>query len=84
MSEVATVFWYPHQSKKPADSAGLGGTDRKFESIENAATFVMEKLSATERATSMIMTQRRSIYPMDIRGIYEGLKTNRPASKARR
>lgn len=77
MREAATVFWYSQQSKKPADGGRLGGRDRKFESIENAAAFVMEKLSATERATSMIMTDSRSIYSTDIRGIYEGLKAGK-------
>jgi hypothetical protein len=83
MTEVATVFWYPQESNKPADGARLGARDRKFESVENAAAFVMEKLSATERGTSMIMTDRRSIYSMDIKVIYEGLKTRRP-EKAKR
>jgi hypothetical protein len=83
MTEAATVFWYPQEIKKPADGARkLGGRDRKFESVENAATFVMEKLSATERGTSMILTDSRSIYPMDIKGIYEGLKTRKSPSFA--
>jgi len=61
--------------QRPADgSKKFGGRDRKFESVENAVTFVMEKLSATERGTSMIMTHSRSIYPMDMKRIYEGLK----------
>ena len=83
MSEAATVFWYSQITKKPADGARLGGRDRKFESVEDAATFVMEKLSATERGTSIIMTDSRSIYPMDIQGIYEGLKTRKKAASAR-
>ena len=75
MTEAATVFWYSQEIKKPADgSKKFGGRDRKFESVENAVTFVMEKLSATERGTSMIMTHSRSIYPMDMKRIYEGLK----------
>ena len=77
MTEAATVFWYPQEIKKPAGGAKLGGRDRRFESVENAATFVMEQLSATERGTSMIMTDSRSIYPMDIKRIYEGLKTRK-------
>ena len=78
MTEPATVFWYSQEIKKPADgSKKFGGRDRKFESVENAVTFVMEKLSATERGTSMIMTDSRSIYPMDIKRIYEGLKTSK-------
>jgi hypothetical protein len=77
VTEAATVFWYPQEIKKPADGARLGGRDRRFENVENAATFVMEKLSATERGTSMIMTDSRSIYPMDIKRIYEGLKTRK-------
>jgi hypothetical protein len=84
MTEAATVFWYPQESKKSADGARPGGRDRKFESVENAATFVMEKLSGTERATSMIMTDRRSIYSMDIKGIYESQKMRRPGPKAKR
>ena len=85
MREAATVFWYPHEIKRPANGARkLGGRDRKFESVENAAAFVMEKLSATERGTSMIMTDRRSIYAMDIEGIYAGLKARRPGPKAKR
>jgi hypothetical protein len=84
MTEAATVFWYSQESEKPADGARLDGRDRKFKSVENAATFVMEKLSATERATSMIMTDRRSIYSMDIKGIYENLKTRRPGLRAKR
>jgi len=75
MTEAATVFWYSQEIERPADGAKkLGGRDRKFESVENAVTFAMEKLSATERGTSMIMTHSRSIYPMDMKGIYEGLK----------
>ena len=82
MTEAATVFWYPQALRKSADSAGkLDGRDRKFESVENAVAFVMEKLSATERGTSVIMTDSRSIYPMDIRSIYEGLKS-RKSSRA--
>lgn len=77
MAKAATVFWYPHEIKKPAGGTKLGERDRKFESVENAATFVMEKLSATERGTSMIMTGSRSIYSMDIKGIYEGLRTRK-------
>jgi hypothetical protein len=84
MSEAATVFWYPQASNRPADGTAIGGRDRKFESVENAAMFVMEKLSATERGTSMIMTDRRSIYAMDIADIYEGLKARRPGQKAKR
>lgn len=83
MTEAATVFWYPQEIKKPADGGKLGGRDRRFESVENAATFVMEKLSATERGTSIIMTDSRSIYPMDIQGIYEGLKTRKKVASAR-
>ena len=75
MTEAATVFWYSQEIKKPADgSKKFGGRDRKFESVENAVTFVMEKLSATERGTSMIMTHSPSIYPMDMKRIYEDLK----------
>jgi hypothetical protein len=78
MAKAATVFWYPQATRKSADSARkLDARDRKFESVENAAAFVMEKLSATERATSIIMTDSRSIYPMDIKGIYEGLKARK-------
>jgi hypothetical protein len=84
MTEAATVFWYSQESEKPTDGARLDGRDRKFESVENAATFVMEKLSATERATSMIMTDRRSIYSMDIKGIYENVKTRRPGLRTKR
>jgi hypothetical protein len=83
MTEAATVFWYPQEIKKAADGGKLGGRDRKFESVENAATFVMEKLSATERGTSIIMTDSRSIYPMDIQGIYEGLKTRKKVASVR-
>jgi hypothetical protein len=83
MREAATVFWYPQEIRKPADGGKLGGRDRKFESVENAATFVMEKLSATERGTSIIMTDSRSIYPMDIQGIYERLKARKKAAGAR-
>jgi len=78
MTEAATVFWYSQEIKEPADGATkLGGRDRKFESVENAVTFVMEKLSATERGTSMIMTHRRSIYPMDMKRIYAGLRVRK-------
>ena len=84
MSETATVFWYPHASNRAADGTTRGGSDRKFESVETAAMFVMEKLSATERGTSMIMTDRRSIYAMDIAVIYERLKARRPEAKAKR
>jgi hypothetical protein len=84
MTESATVFWYPLGGNKPADGTAIGGRDRKFESVENAAMFVMEKLSATERGTSMIMTDRRSIYAMDIADIYERLKTRRSGPKAKR
>jgi hypothetical protein len=80
MREAATVFWYPHEIKRSANGARkLGGRDRKFESVENAVTFVMEKLSATERGTSMIMTDSRSIYSMDIKDLYEDLKTRQGA-----
>jgi len=84
MTEAATVFWYPNEGNRHADGTGLGGRDRRFESVENAAAFVMEKLSATERGTSMIMTDRRSIYAMDIEGIYLGLKARRPGPKAKK
>ena len=78
MTEAATVFWYSQEIKEPADGATkLGGRDRKFECVENAVTFVMEKLSATERGTSMIMTHRRSIYPMDMKRIYAGLRVRK-------
>jgi hypothetical protein len=78
MSKAVTVFWYPQASRDSQATPGrLDGSDRKFESVENAAAFVMEKLSATERGTSVIMTDSRSIYPMDIKGIYEDLKTRR-------
>jgi hypothetical protein len=80
--EAATVFWYSREIKKSADGVKkLGGRNRKFESVETAVTFVMEKLSATERGTSIIMTDSRSIYPMDMKGIYAGLKIgNSPCS----
>ena len=80
--EAATVFWYSQEIKKPADGAKkLGGRNRKFESVENAVTFVMEKLSATERGTSIIMTDSRSIYPMDMKGIYADLKMGNSARR---
>jgi hypothetical protein len=80
--EAATVFWYSRETRKPADGVRkLGVRSRKFEGVENAVTFVMEKLSPTERGTSIIMTESRSIYPMDMKDIYAGLKTgNSPCS----
>jgi len=73
--EAATVFWYSQELRKPADGVRkLGVRNRRFENVETAVTFVMEKLSATERGTSIIMTDSRSIYPMDMKGIYAGLK----------
>ena len=80
--EEATVFWYSRETKKPADGVKkLGVRNRKFESVENAVTFAMEKLSATERGTSIIMTDSRSIYPMDMEGICAGLRIgNNPRS----
>ena len=81
MAETATVFWYPHAGNRAADGSTRGGSDRKFESVETAARFVMEKLSATERGTSMIMTGRRSIYAMDIAVIYEKARRLEPKAK---
>ena len=73
--EAATVFWYSREIKTSADGVKkLDRRNRKFESVENAVTFVMEKLSATERGTSIIMTDSRSIYPMDMKSIYTGLE----------
>jgi len=85
-TEVATVFWYSREIREPADGVKkLGVRNRKFESVENAVAFVMEKLSATERGTSIIMTATRSIYPMDMKDIYAGLKPgNSPRSVNRR
>jgi hypothetical protein len=80
--ETATAFWYSQEIKEPADGAKtVGARDRKFESVEDAVTFVMEKLSATERGTSMIMTKSRSFYPMDMEGIYAGLKTGKKPAR---
>jgi hypothetical protein len=85
MTEAATVFWYSHEIEKSADGTNkLGGRDRKFESVENAVTFVMETLSATERGTSMIMTDSRSIYSMDISRMYEGRKMRKARDANRR
>ena len=84
-AEAATVFWYSKEIRRPADGEKkLCEIDRKFESVENAVTFVMEKLSATERGTSMIMTDSRSIYPTDIKGIYAGLKMGKSSRGANR
>lgn len=75
MTEAATVFWQPTEMIKATPGAKImRGKDRKFESVENAVTFVMETLSEHDRGTAMIQTDQRSIHPPDIRAIYEGMK----------
>jgi hypothetical protein len=75
MTEAATVFWHPAEMIKSTPGAKImHGRERKFESVENAVTFVMENLSEHDRGTAMIQTDQRSIHPPDIKAIYEGSK----------
>jgi hypothetical protein len=75
MTEPATVFWYPPKvSPTPPDSKVVHGKERMFESVENAAIFVMETLSERDRGSAMIQTAQRSIHQPDIEAIYAGIK----------
>ena len=78
MTEAATAFWYP--TEMIAATFGekiLRGKERKFESVENAVTFVMETLSEHDRGTAMIQTNQRSIQHPDIEAIYAGIKNKK-------
>lgn len=60
MTEAATVFWMPIELQ-----ARIPGTpkpserNRKFESVENAVTFVMQELSENDRSYAYIQTDGR-------------------------
>jgi hypothetical protein len=75
MTEAATVFWYPPVDKTIPGSKVIRGKERMFDSVENAAVFVMETLSKRDRSSAMIQTDQRSIHQPDIEGIYAGIKT---------
>jgi hypothetical protein len=75
MTEAATAFWHPTEMVKSVPGSKImHGKERKFESVENAVTFVMENLSEHDRGTAMIQTDQRSIHPSDIAAIYTGMK----------
>jgi hypothetical protein len=78
--EAATAFWHSTAMFAPQPHGViLRGRDRQFESVENAVTFVMEKLDPRDRATAMIQTDNRHIHLADIEAIYAGMRRNLPA-----
>jgi hypothetical protein len=77
--EAATAFWHSTAMFTPQPHGKISrGRNRQFESVENAVTFVMEKLEPGDRATAMIQTDNRPIHLPDIMAIYAWTKQNPP------
>jgi hypothetical protein len=71
MSEAATVFWTPFRmTDRTLGEPIVGERNRKFESVENALTFVMENLSWVDRQTVLIQTDYGSLHLPDIEERY--------------
>jgi hypothetical protein len=71
MSEAATVFWTPFRmTDRKFGEPIVGEQNRKFESVENALTFVMENLSRVDRQTALIQTDYGSLHLADIEERY--------------
>jgi hypothetical protein len=66
----ATAFWIRHQDISIAQPAG--GQRRHFESLRNAVSFVMEKLTELEQGTAMVTADFCVYRIKEIREIYEG------------
>ena len=65
-NEAATVCWFP----PVVAGQVVSGRDRTFESVDNAVTFVMEKMKENERAYAQIVTDSREIGIEEIRRMY--------------
>jgi hypothetical protein len=50
------------------------GSNRQFESVENAVKFVMEELSDRDRPTAMIQTDNASIQYGDTERMHRGMR----------
>jgi hypothetical protein len=75
--EAARVLWIQEptmSSPKPGSKIYHRGSDRLFESVENAVRYVMETLTAYERSTAMIQTDSRTIHLPDIEAMHAHMK----------
>jgi hypothetical protein len=73
--ESATVKWHPIEDVvRNPNTVVWNSKDRTFESVENAVRFIMETLSAGDRATVTLQTDSRSIDLAEIDSIYADMK----------